>query len=336
MSESYQPAAKFNQFFLCCQCTFAAALCLRGPGALLNFPKLASSLPRPLDLSDKGIQAASNEAAKRFSRELKSQRRLYRLHTSTQGANSPMPNTTTSDQAQSGAQSFCQLTSRDAGTATCSLIPSRPALSTCKMELKNSGEYFSAKNQPRLPAPLKPPPTSYIAREYPMRVFRSTLPERAAGEHSCFQATNHPVSTFGAGSRSQAVRLKLEETSDDGLSAAALMHAPIGEEFERLSCPEMLDSLFLDERFMSSTDRKLQQLQPVTMATASEILCLEKGMQFLEEDMMFDNVNLPGFVASMYDGLCLAPPPPQAHGHTLDGDEGIHNSTTWEACLWSF
>ncbi|CAK9254049.1 unnamed protein product, partial [Sphagnum jensenii] len=37
-----------------------AALALRGPAAVLNFPKLASSIPRPLDLSDKSIQAAAN------------------------------------------------------------------------------------------------------------------------------------------------------------------------------------------------------------------------------------------------------------------------------------
>ncbi|CAK9236703.1 unnamed protein product [Sphagnum troendelagicum] len=41
----------------------AAALALRGPGAILNFPKSASSLPRPADLSDKSIQAAATAAA---------------------------------------------------------------------------------------------------------------------------------------------------------------------------------------------------------------------------------------------------------------------------------
>ncbi|CAM6014214.1 unnamed protein product [Sphagnum balticum] len=40
-----------------------AALALRGPAAVLNFPKLASSIPRPLDLSDKSIQAAASDAA---------------------------------------------------------------------------------------------------------------------------------------------------------------------------------------------------------------------------------------------------------------------------------
>ncbi|KAG0617023.1 hypothetical protein M758_5G159400 [Ceratodon purpureus] len=44
-----------------------AALALRGNGALLNFPKLAHSLPRPADLTDKSIQAAATIAANNFS-----------------------------------------------------------------------------------------------------------------------------------------------------------------------------------------------------------------------------------------------------------------------------
>ncbi|CAM6046650.1 unnamed protein product [Sphagnum compactum] len=46
----------------------AAALALRGPSALLNFPEYSASLPRPLDLSDKSIQAAATEAARRLAR----------------------------------------------------------------------------------------------------------------------------------------------------------------------------------------------------------------------------------------------------------------------------
>jgi len=45
----------------------AAALALRGNGALLNFPKLAHSLPRLADLSDKSIQAAATIAANNFA-----------------------------------------------------------------------------------------------------------------------------------------------------------------------------------------------------------------------------------------------------------------------------
>lgn len=44
-----------------------AALALRGNGALLNFPKLAHSLPRLADLSDKAIQAAATIAANNFA-----------------------------------------------------------------------------------------------------------------------------------------------------------------------------------------------------------------------------------------------------------------------------
>jgi len=45
----------------------AAALALRGPAALLNFPESSASLPRPADLSDKSIQAAATAAANMMS-----------------------------------------------------------------------------------------------------------------------------------------------------------------------------------------------------------------------------------------------------------------------------
>lgn len=130
---------------------FAAALCLRGPGALLNFPKLAGSLPRPLDLSDKCIQAASNEAAKRFSREVKAQRRLFRL-------NSSLPN----------------IASEPVLPSSCStaILHSRvPVLAPCNMELESYNQ---------------PPPTSYVERirhvgdkscEAPMNHALSTHPK---------------------------------------------------------------------------------------------------------------------------------------------------------------
>ncbi|CAM6013609.1 unnamed protein product [Sphagnum balticum] len=54
----------------------AAALALRGPNALLNFPEYSPSLPRPLDLSDKSIQAAASEAAHSLARRTASGKML--------------------------------------------------------------------------------------------------------------------------------------------------------------------------------------------------------------------------------------------------------------------
>lgn len=53
-----------------------AALALRGNGALLNFPKMAASLPRPADLTDKSIQAAATIAANNFA-QLPSEMDVY-------------------------------------------------------------------------------------------------------------------------------------------------------------------------------------------------------------------------------------------------------------------
>lgn len=55
----------------------AAALVLRGTDAQLNFPNLASSLPRPHDLTDKSIQAAAIEAAQNFARQMRSHNRAF-------------------------------------------------------------------------------------------------------------------------------------------------------------------------------------------------------------------------------------------------------------------
>lgn len=59
----------------------AAALVLRGTDAQLNFPNLASSLPRPLDLTDKSIQAAAIEAAQSFARQMRSHNRTHSFPT---------------------------------------------------------------------------------------------------------------------------------------------------------------------------------------------------------------------------------------------------------------
>lgn len=54
-----------------------AALALRGNSALLNFPKLAHSLPRLTDLSDKSIQAAATQAANNFAQRSQSDSHPY-------------------------------------------------------------------------------------------------------------------------------------------------------------------------------------------------------------------------------------------------------------------
>ncbi|XP_061988217.1 ethylene-responsive transcription factor ERF022-like [Rosa rugosa] len=46
----------------------AAALHLRGPGVLLNFPEMVDSLPRPASSSPSDVQLAAQEAAMRFRR----------------------------------------------------------------------------------------------------------------------------------------------------------------------------------------------------------------------------------------------------------------------------
>ncbi|KAG0601282.1 hypothetical protein M758_11G098600 [Ceratodon purpureus] len=64
-----------------------AALALRGAEAQLNFPNMVSTLPRPVDLTDKSIQAAAIEAAQTFSRH----RKWHSTHDSRSQSRSMMP-----------------------------------------------------------------------------------------------------------------------------------------------------------------------------------------------------------------------------------------------------
>lgn len=298
-----------------------AALCLRGPGAHLNFPKLASSLPRPLDLSDKSIQAAANDAAKRFSREVNSQRRLYRLHTT---ASSSMSNAVDS-------QSHCKLQSVDVSNS----LNRRSVLTKCKIEPENSGEYFFSSKQTRLPL-LSNTSNSNIPREHRVRaLFRSPL----NGRHEDGILQTAAVSTHATmirqdlgtrkGILSQASRSQVGISMDQvDLQLAKTMT----EEFDRRvpqSCPENLDR-FLEERTSTSI-----RLHTASSSSPTEMYRERLELQFLEEDMMLNN--LPGFVTSLYDGMCLVPPPTAMVAEAccqVDGDETT--TYNWEPRLWSF
>ncbi|XP_024386088.1 uncharacterized protein [Physcomitrium patens] len=299
-----------------------AALCLRGPGAHLNFPKLASSLPRPLDLSDKSIQAAANDAAKRFSREVKSQRRLYRLHAT---ASSSMSNAVDS-------QSHCNLHAIDVPNS----FSRRSVLTACKIEPENSGEYFFSSKQTRLPL-LTTKSNSNIPREHRVRaLFRSSLHGRL--EDAVLQIDAVPTHAamiredLGTkkGILSQSSRTQVGISNDQvDLQLAKTMT----EEFDRRvpqSCPDNLEKL-LEER--TSTSSRLHPASSSSSPTEMHQKRLE--LQFLEEDMMLNN--LSGFVTSLYDGMCLVPPPTAMVAETcfqVDGDEAT--TYNWEPRLWSF
>lgn len=164
-----------------CHCAWsisAAALSLRGSSAHLNFPKLASSLPRPHDLSDKCIQAAANEAAKRFSLEVTSQRQFFMLDATASSSIADSAN----------PHSHCKLQA----IAVPNSLTRIPMLTTCNAEPEHPEEYFSSKRT-KLPLPTTPPnPSNY--RENSVRaLFLSPrferqedvlLPMNAVSSHS--------------------------------------------------------------------------------------------------------------------------------------------------------
>lgn len=97
----------------------AAALALRGNGALLNFPKLAHSLPRLADLSDKSIQAAATIAANSFAqRSSDSTTAPYNNFDSISSSSSPKADTDPRQQQTSSRASSQRLSSNPNGSKT--------------------------------------------------------------------------------------------------------------------------------------------------------------------------------------------------------------------------
>lgn len=93
----------------------AAALALRGNGAPLNFPKLAHSLPRLVDLTDKSIQAAATMAANNFAQR-------------TTSGDTPCYNTTTTSSSRNSPAT---------GTSSQSRIPSKSSKSSALAHSKS-------------------------------------------------------------------------------------------------------------------------------------------------------------------------------------------------------
>lgn len=113
----------------------AAALVLRGADAQLNFPNLASSLPRPQDLTDKSIQAAAIEAAQNFARQVRSHNRALI-------ATMPAATSTIVSQAHILPASATTYNSSTTSSSTSSSRDSQP-IRTCQ-ELPDHQEFESA------------------------------------------------------------------------------------------------------------------------------------------------------------------------------------------------
>ncbi len=161
----------------------AAALALRGPSALLNFPEYSASLPRPLDLSDKSIQAAATEAARRLARRPgKSPRRT------TVASSSPSP--------PSVRASSCSFEQSSFGTTTCTSIPgsSMPSPgSTGCVTAMDQITYFNASNSTSdvivTKSTVQRPPVGDIVSRSSSTSSSNTLHDEDTSSNSEFLAT---------------------------------------------------------------------------------------------------------------------------------------------------
>ena len=138
-------------------------------------------------------------------------------------------------------------------------------------------------------------------------------------------------------------------------SAPPLLMSDIGSEFSSgvsveeievetrpLSCPDVLDR-FLEGRASFELMPEREQLQGTSGAGPADNFARadrsgstssqRNFAMYVEEDLIF---NLPNVLTSMYDGMCLTPPPMSMVADpdsAIDGDDGM---TGWEPHLWSF
>lgn len=136
-----------------------AALSIKGTSAILNFPELAGSLPRPSSLSPRDVQAAAAKAAAMDK---------FDDFSSPSSSTSPSSGTTTSSSLTlSSSSSLSSLVSAMELSATCSSeeeelceiveLPSLGSTSFESLELRNDFAYYESVDGWFYPPPHPPP-----------------------------------------------------------------------------------------------------------------------------------------------------------------------------------
>jgi hypothetical protein len=344
----------------------AAALALRGGSALLNFPKLSESLPQPQDLSDKSIQAAATLAANsRFSsRGVKLHRSSYNNSMHHQEASSAaevsrMTSSAPTIHHDHTYESSEFSPSSDHHHHLQAISRSRTVFSPCKAEQQDLGLGDSAFLSDQWAVPSSPRSTTSTSTA-------------SSSDHHHHQQQHRHVHLRGAqvqrvpeaiiiSSRVDELqyRLQMSTHTDVADSPSSTISAPpllmsdsefssgvsvedIEVETRPLSCPDVLDR-FLEGRTSSELILEREQLQGTSGAGPADNFAAadrsgstssqRNSAMYVDEDLIF---NLPNVLTSMYDGMCLTPPPISlvADPHSaIDGDDGM---TGWEPQLWSF
>lgn len=250
----------------------AAALALRGNGALLNFPGHANTLPRPSDLSDKCIQAAATAAANSFS------------------------------------QRVDQSVEVDVPSPRLSESQSNPVTAS---ERRRAGSSTGGR---RKNVPMDHSSYSQVS-EQERHAF-------ATGGSSARPSSSNPgESTWRSSQRgSQHSGVSDPRSVED---PAWDVNPSNEEEIDRYSTRNRMQiSSFSGEESEWAVGRGEEQARYTDDHPSS----MQRPM-YMEEDLF----NAPGGMSSLYDAMCI-PPPPESATET-DGEE---NSNSWEPHLWSY
>lgn len=324
----------------------AAALALRGQNAVLNFPKYADSLPRPLDLSDKSIQAAATEAASRLQsrRGRILQRSLSNSpagmsassgHSTPSGSGSfqkaslSAPNSPSSTFVMQNPQNFAESETLLEGP------PARGVMSDCfNQGLQRCGKgpaLDAASNTSTSTKPSSPT----LMRGKP-EVIMSTSLEKDVQHQTCVKVSRR------SSTRSRDTLVEETATTSTFLETPVrkmkqILFEPTlvaqNEEANRISNLRTGDVQSKIEKASGKVAVNWGEKNLGSAKVEGDRSGSEEMHSYVDEDMDF---NMPNVLASLYDAMCLRPPDMSMHPDCTSPEEYEEGSTSWDPHLWSF
>jgi len=343
----------------------AAALALRGPNALLNFPEYSPSLPRPLDLSDKSIQAAATEAAHSLARRTASGKMLQSRRYGAaifQPAEATIATTSSPSASMTIESSFDTSTSISIHDQGSSRLPYSPG----KISKPCSVQLMATDQKPYVEYNAS---CSTTIVERPARFYSSSassysdnklqqIDGAAATTTFCYNSGIHGATLQQAAAyNTQGGKLQDHEKKTalkPVMSFQALEHRQISSGLQELindsEKAAATASTTASWVVMQQQQQQLDAAQDQSME-ARAVQRQQRGGNYytVDEDFIF---NMPSVIGCLYDHalLCCQLPPPHctttspealdpsaASSQAADcDDQADSNSTSWEPHLWSY
>ncbi|CAM6040846.1 unnamed protein product [Sphagnum compactum] len=304
----------------------AAAFALRGPSALLNFPEYFASLPRPLDLSDKSIQAAATEAARALTRRTGKQLQIRKFSTLqatciAAAGSSPPPLVTASGSSRFSDQ---QSGSRNSAARSMSIQAGSSAM----------------------PSPLVYKDSVITTDQKPSTIITSSNSTSAKMTKSCTGPQGPIRVVFNRSSSC---------TSSTANKASAIATLDMRKQEKRPMIPVPNFRTPVEHTMMSglqvdSYSKIAYPLQPPSTSSAviqdddqaqARVALEQHNGTYVDEDLIFNC--MPSVLAWLYDHAALCLPPPQYSFTDTDPSSSLDQADSyddespgWEPHLWSY